>query len=124
MNIPDKLKNWKTPIKAAAFVKGYLVILGLVTFPLFIAEEAVQVAQGGTWAAKAAKDWETMRAGCQLVDDTAILLERSNLIAGWLNPFGFAAYNHYARNSHYYAKACRKQAEAGETGQRKNRDND
>jgi len=118
----QKLKDWKTPIKAAAILKGYLVVLGLVTFPLFINEEAVQVAQGGTWAAKAAKDWESMRMGCDLVEETADALRVTNMLAGWLNPFGFAAYNHYARNSLYYAATCRKQADAGTDTKRKGRE--
>lgn len=119
MKIIDKAKktalDWKTGFKWVAFVKAYLVILGIVTFPLFINEEAVQVAQGGTWAAKAAKDWETMKQGCDLVDATANTLSTANTYVGWLNPWGYAAYEHYAHNSHYYAKACRKQAEAGNT---------
>lgn len=122
IRIPDRFKRWTTPIKAAAFVKGYLIVLGIVTFPLFINEEAVQVAQGGTWAAKAAKDWESMRMGCDLVEETANALRTTNLFVGWLNPFGYAAYEHYARNSLYYAATCHKQADAGTDGKRKGRD--
>jgi hypothetical protein len=104
-----KLLTWQ---KALAVVGIYFSALGFVTFPLFIMEESVQVAQGGTWAAKAAKDWESMRIGCEMVETIAEDLRMVNLYFGWLNPFSYRAYNHYARGSKYYAQACFKQANA------------
>jgi hypothetical protein len=97
---------------AAAVVGGYFTALGFVTFPLFIMEESVQVAQGGTWAAKAAKDWEGMNTGCDMVTVIADDLDWVNTRFGWLNPFSYWAYGHYAKGSKYYAVACHKQADA------------
>jgi hypothetical protein len=114
-----RLANWKT---AAAVIGGYFAINGLVTFPLFITEEAIQTAQGGTWAAKAAKDWDFMREGCAMVGDMADSLESANRATGWINPFGFPAYARFARGAHYYAEACTRQANAGADGRRKGKD--
>jgi hypothetical protein len=107
-----QIKRFLTWQKALAIIGIYFSALGFVTFPLFIMEESVQVAQGGTWAAKAARDWESMRMGCDMVEEIAGDLGQINTFAGWLNPFSYAAYNHYARGSKYYAMACRKQADA------------
>jgi hypothetical protein len=110
--ILKKLATWKA---AVATVGIYFSLLGFVTFPLFIMEESIQVAQGGTWAAKAAKDWETMRIGCEMMNTIADDLHRVNMIGGWLNPFSFTAYGHYEKGTRYYVKACYKQVEAKES---------
>lgn len=104
-----KLANWKTAVMVAGF---YFSALGFVTFPLFITEEAIQTVQGGTWAAKAAKDWDFMDEGCSMIADMADSLDTENRFAGWLNPFGFPAYARFAKGAHYYANACHRQAAA------------
>jgi hypothetical protein len=109
-----RLKRFLTWQKALAAVGVYFSLLGFFTFPLFIMEESIQVAQGGTWAAKVAKDWETMRIGCEMMNTIADDLHSVNMIGGWLNPFSFTAYAHYEQGTRYYVRACYKQAAAKE----------
>ena len=102
------IRRWKL---ALALVSAYFGALGLVTFPLFIMEESTQVAMFGVWGAKAAKEWPSMRMGCQLVEDTAGTIKTVNLYLGWLNPLSWTAYDRYADSAKYYARTCFAQAE-------------
>ena len=55
------MKRLKSFLSNIAFI---LSILGIVTFSLFILEEAVQVTIFGTWPAQNAKDWDLVLEGC------------------------------------------------------------
>ncbi len=108
--------RWKVALAAAS---AYFAVLGLVTFPLFILEEASQVAMFGVWGAKAARDAAAMRIGCELVAGNATTIHDVNLYLGWLNPLSWTAYDHYAEAAGYYARTCRGQADRIERRRRK-----
>ena len=63
-----KLLTWQ---KALAAIGVYFSLLGFFTFPLFIMEESIQVAQGGTWAAKAARYCELHGIDKRLINKVA-----------------------------------------------------
>jgi len=44
-----------------------LSILGIITFSLFIFEEAIQMATFGTWPAQYAKDWDLVMEGADTI---------------------------------------------------------
>jgi len=109
----DKLMKRVFTFKILAGIVGvYFSLLGFFTFPLFITEESIQVVQFGTWAAKTAKDWDFMASGCEKMRDIAADLDYINQFGGWLNPFSYRAYSHFASSTKYYAAACDKQVVA------------
>jgi len=82
-------------------------IMGLVTFSLFIMEEAYQTVMFGTWAAQDAKDWELVYEGAQTMSGINKVMKRLNYIAGWIQPFAFFAYRSYGKAADYYVKALK-----------------
>ena len=87
---------------------GWLVLIGFVSFPLFILEESCQVAMFATWAAKSAKDWDELEKGVSKLELTNQTLGWVNLWFGWINPFGWMAYHAYTVNTEVYISASRK----------------
>ncbi len=82
-------------------------IMGLVTFSLFIMEEAYQTVMFGTWAAQDSKDWELVYEGAQTMSGINKMMKGLNYIAGWIQPFAFFAYRSYGIAGDYYVKALR-----------------
>lgn len=99
-----------------AFLKGfpkwfglYLGLTGLVTFNLFIMEEAFQTVMFGTWAAKDAKEWRLVKKATVTMEGMLATLTTMNYIGGWMNPFGFIAYKAYAQAEREYIDSLRAQ---------------
>ena len=84
-----------------------VTILGLITFSLFIIEEAFQTIMFGTWPAQDAKDWDTVLAGTDLMESTVTTLNVINYACGWLQPLAFIAYRSYGKAARYYIKGLR-----------------
>jgi len=82
-------------------------IMGLVTFSLFIMEEAYQTVMFGTWAAQDAKDWELVYEGAQTMSGINKGMKGLNYVAGWIQPFAFFAYRSYGIAGDYYVKALK-----------------
>ena len=86
---------------------AYITLCGLVMFPCFIAEEAIQVAVWGTWPAQDAKDWELVMNGCKIVDNINLTLKIINYSIGWIQPLAFFSYRAYANATDYYVESLR-----------------
>ena len=86
---------------------AYITLCGLVMFPCFIAEEAIQVAVWGTWPAQDAKDWQLVMQGCKIVDNINMTLKIINYSIGWIQPLAFFSYRAYANATDYYIESLR-----------------
>jgi len=86
---------------------AYITLCGLVMFPCFIAEEAIQVAVWGTWPAQDAKDWDLVMNGCNIVDSINTTLKIINYSIGWIQPLAFFSYKAYSNATDYYVKSLK-----------------
>ena len=84
-----------------------VTILGLITFSLFILEEAFQTIMFGTWPAQDAQDWDTVLTGTDLMVTTVNTLDTINYVCGWLQPLAFIAYRSYGKAARFYIKGLR-----------------
>ena len=85
-----------------------ITIMGLVTFSLFICEEAMQTVMFGTWAAQDAGDWNTVKKGIDLNRRINRGMDTINNCAGWIQPLSWYAYGSYADSMDYYILALEK----------------
>jgi len=84
---------------------GYLTIAGLVTFSMFICEEAFQTAMFGTWPAQDAKDWRLIKKGLVIMQAANNTMKTINYIFGYIQPLAFFAYRSYGISGDYYIEA-------------------
>ena len=82
-------------------------VLGIVTFPLFIMEEATQMVTYGTWQASAAKDYETLNRGLDLAERINSHTKRVNWWLGWLHPLNHLSYQDFTAATDYWIEANR-----------------
>ncbi len=101
------LKRLKAFFSVAAII---LSILGVITFSLFIFEEATQVATFGTWPAQYAQDWELVMKGADTIESINRAMKRLNYAVGWIQPFSFFSYQAYGKATDYYVASLRKRA--------------
>jgi hypothetical protein len=94
-----KIRQW---LSYAAVV---LSILGIITFSLFIFEEAFQTTMFGTWPAQDAKNWHLVLEGVDIMKSVNLGLKIVNYTVGWMQPLAFFSYRAYARSADYYVKA-------------------
>jgi hypothetical protein len=99
------LTKMKTGLSNIAMV---LSILGIITFCLFIFEEAIQMATFGTWPAQYAEDWDLVLEGSDTIDAINRGMKIVNYSVGWLQPLAFFSYRAYGRATDYYVDAVRK----------------
>lgn len=105
------MQNLRQRCKVIFSILGsYAVLVGIVTFPLFIHEEALQTIMFGTWAASAADDQEMVLRGVDAMRVINKSMRAINLALGWVNPLSFTAYQHYATSADYYAAAAEAKA--------------
>jgi hypothetical protein len=88
----------------------YLSVAGLVTFSLFILEEAFQTTMFGTWPAKEVGDWQTVADGIELMEGIVATMRAVNYSVGWIQPLAFIAYDAYADSAAYYIEGVRSEA--------------
>ena len=98
------LKKIKTFLFMAMAI---LTIVGVVTFSMFILEESLQTIMFGTWAAQDAKNWKHVLRGADAMEYTNKWLKRITNWFGWINPFAFVSYRHYAEATDYYIESLR-----------------
>jgi len=84
---------------------AYLTIAGIVTFSLFICEEAFQTAMFGTWPAQDARDWVTVKRGIRVMVAANNTMKLINYSVGYIQPLAFFAYRAYGRSADYYVDA-------------------
>jgi hypothetical protein len=94
-------RRWQLAWGAA---KVYLVVLGFFSFPMFIAEEATQVAIWGTWQASK-NDMPVLYQGVRTVQTINRLERGINTWLGWLHPIGYQAYNQWCDATDYWIQA-------------------
>ena len=85
----------------------YLAIAGLVTFTLFIHEEAIQQAVWGTWPAQDAKQWQQVKIGIELIDKINTSMKIINYAAGWVQPLALISYHYYSKSTDFYIESLR-----------------
>jgi len=88
----------------------YLTIAGMITFSLFILEEAFQTAMFGTWPAQDAGRWDLVKAGCDTMAGFVLTMEIVNYSVGWFQPLAFVSYRAYAKSARSYVKGLRAKA--------------
>jgi len=93
------MQRLKTILQMAAII---ISLMGVVTFSLFILEEAFQTAMFGTWPAQDAKDWRLAKAGVDIQEKIVWWMKAVNYTVGIVQPLGFIAYANYARSADYY----------------------
>ena len=86
---------------------AYLTIAGIITFSLFICEEAFQTAMFGTWPAQDAKDWPTVKKGLTVMATANRTMKLINYSIGWVQPLAFFAYRTYGHSADYYVEALK-----------------
>lgn len=90
----------------------YLAICGLVTFSLFIMEEAFQTTMFGTWPAQDAGDWILVKQDIEVMEFINERMKTTNKYFGWVQPFGWLAYDSYGKAGDQYIKGVKAKAMA------------
>jgi len=101
------LKGAKKTQAILKYLALYLTIAGLVTFALFICEEAYQTAMFGTWPARDASEWAIVNEGLAVMETSVDVMETINKWAGWIQPIAYISYDLYATSARYHMKALR-----------------
>lgn len=86
-------------------IAAILTVLGIVTFTLFIFEEATQMVVYGTWAADKAKDFKLQLKGVRVVETLNSQVKWINNGIGWIHPFAFFSYRGWADATDYWIEA-------------------
>lgn len=98
------MKHIKSILYLAA---GYISLVGLVTFSLFILEESIQMTTFGTWPASDAQDWHLVLKGCNVIETTNTTMKIINYSIGWIQPLAFFSYRSYGKATDYYIQALK-----------------
>lgn len=99
--IMEKIKTWLT------MAMIILSLMGLVTFSLFICEEAIQTTMFGTWPAQDAGDWHHVKRGTDLIAKINTTMKIINYSAGWIQPLAFISYKRYSESADYYLEGLK-----------------
>ena len=91
-----------------------LSIIGLVTFSLFILEEANQTIMFATWAAKDARRWDLVLYGLDASKKINRTMKIVNYMFGWIQPLSFLAYRSYAKATDIYIESAKSEVIARE----------
>lgn len=86
---------------------AYTTLAGLVTFSLFICQEASQTAMFGTWPAKDVQQWDLVLTGVDLMEKINRTEKIINWTIGWIQPLAFFSYRSHTKAIDYYIKANR-----------------
>jgi len=90
-------------IKAVLSVLALLIsVMGVITFSLFIFEEALQTVMFGTWAAQDAQRWDLVLKGCDTNRKINRTMKIVNYGFGWIQPFAFISYRAYGHSMDSY----------------------
>ena len=85
----------------------YMSLVGLITFPLFIHEEAIQTTMFGTWQAGPADRWDIVLDGTNIMENINTSMKIINWVGGWINPLSFLSYRAYGQATDSYIEASR-----------------
>jgi hypothetical protein len=88
----------------------YLTVAGMITFSLFILEEAFQTTMFGTWPAQDAGRWDIVKKGCHTMDGIIFTMNVVNYSVGWFQPLAFISYRAYAKSAKLYVQGLRAKA--------------
>ena len=80
---------------------------GLLSFSMFIMEEAIQTAMFGTWPAQDAGDWDLVLEGADIMESINVGLKVMVYTIGWLHPLAFFAYRSYSRSTDFYIRGLK-----------------
>lgn len=93
------LKKLKSILSIIALL---ISVMGIITFSLFIFEEALQTVMFGTWAAQDAHRWDIVQKGVDINRSINRTMKIVNWCFGWIQPFAFMAYGAYGKSMDYY----------------------
>lgn len=85
----------------------YLTLAGLVTFSLFILEEAFQTTMFGSWPAKDAKEWRLVKRSADTMEFINNRMKTVNRWFGWIQPLAWVAYDSYGVAADEYVENLR-----------------
>jgi len=85
----------------------YITVAGLVTFSLFILEEAFQTAMFGTWPAQDARRWDLVKIGSDVMESNLTAMRWVTYGLGWVQPLALLSYHHYAKSAQSYIDSLR-----------------
>lgn len=77
------------------YIGLYLGLVGLFSFNCFILEEAFQTVMFGAWGAFEAREYRLIKREMATQETLRTTLRIINNTGGWLNPFGWFAYQGY-----------------------------
>jgi len=100
-SIAKSIKSW------IGIVGSIIAIMGLITFSLFILEEAFQTVMFGTWPAQDAKEWQLVKRGLDTMEKINETMKTMNKWFGWIQPFAWFAYDAYGTAADFYVKGLR-----------------
>ena len=93
-----------------AIMMLYISVAGLVTFSLFIHEEAIQTAMFGTWPAKDINRWDLVMDGANLMGKINTSAKIINYTVGWIQPLAFFSYRAYSKATDFYIESIEAEA--------------
>lgn len=85
----------------------YLGLAGLVTFNLFIMEEAFQTCMFGSWPAGDVGEWRLVKKNLDTMEKLHSTLVIMNRIGGWIHPFAYISYDAYGKSEVEYMNGLR-----------------
>jgi len=85
----------------------YMSLVGLVTFPLFIHEEAIQTTMFGTWQAGPSDRYDIVLDGIKIMEKINTSMKTINYVGGWINPLSFLSYRAYGEATDSYIEASK-----------------
>lgn len=89
------------------FFTIYLSLVGFFSFACFILEEAFQTTTFASWNVFDQKEYRLAKREIQTMEALRTSLIIVNNIGGWLNPFGWIAYNGYVNSEREYIDALK-----------------
>lgn len=112
LNVPSRLSHSWTVFKKilTEFPKWfglYLALCGLFSFNNFILEEAFQTVMFGSWGAFEAREYRLIKREIATMEKLRTTLKVVNNCGGWLNPFGWFAYQGYVDAEREYIDATK-----------------
>ena len=95
-------------------VKSKLVLtfstIGIISFSLFILEEAYQTTMFGIWPAKDVHNYAHVKAGVELMEKITSAMNIVNNCVGCINPLGFVSYRSFVKAARFHTASVRLEA--------------
>jgi len=102
--------NYRWHKRGFKYLMLYLSLAGIITFSLFILEEAFQTTMFGTWPSQDAGRWDLVKKGVETMDGIVCIMNAVNYSVGWFQPLAFISYRAYAQSARSYIEGLKAKA--------------